>query len=81
MPALKNRTGWWYLPDLHDSEKIFSVTMIPETFNRTIYRTRKTGDIVNIEIDVFAKYVEKLFSKTNEKKDITIDLLKENGFI
>ena len=63
------------------NENIFSVTMIPETFNRTIFHTRKTEDIVNIEIDVFAKYVEKLFNKSNDKKEITMDLLKENGFI
>lgn len=64
-----------------NNEKIFSVTMIPETFNKTIFHTRKTGDIVNIEIDVFAKYTEKLFNKSNDKKEITMDLLKENGFI
>ena len=64
-----------------NSETVFSVTMIPETFNKTIFYTRKAGDVVNIEIDVFAKYVEKLFNKKEEKKKITIDLLKENGFI
>lgn len=60
---------------------VFSVTMIPETFNKTIFHTRKAGDIVNIEIDVFAKYVEKLFNKSTGKKDISFDFLKENGFI
>ena len=55
--------------------------MIPETFNKTIFHTRKVGDIVNIEIDVFAKYVEKLFNKKDVKKEITMDLLKENGFV
>lgn len=64
-----------------NNETVFSVTMIPETFNKTIFYTRKAGDIVNIEIDVFAKYVEKLFGKKNDKKEITMDLLKENGFI
>ncbi len=64
-----------------NNENIFSVTMIPETFNKTIFYTRKVGDVVNIEIDIFAKYTEKLFNKINEKKEITIDLLKENGFI
>ena len=64
-----------------NNETLFSVTMIPETFNKTIFHTRKVGDIVNIEIDVFAKYVEKLFNKKEDKKEITIDLLKENGFI
>ncbi len=63
------------------SNDVFSVTMIPETFNKTIFHTRKAGDIVNIEIDVFAKYVEKLFNKSTGKKDISFDFLKENGFI
>ena len=61
-----------------NNEADFSVTMIPETFNKTIFFTRKVGDIVNIEIDIFAKYTEKLFTK---KKDISFDFLKENGFI
>ena len=64
-----------------NNENDFSVTMIPETFNKTIFHTKKIGDIVNVEIDVFAKYVEKLFIKSDEKKDITMDLLKENGFV
>lgn len=63
------------------SNDFFSVTMIPETFNKTIFHTRKAGDIVNIEIDVFAKYVEKLFNKSTGKKDISFDFLKENGFV
>ncbi|MBR3654568.1 MAG: riboflavin synthase [Elusimicrobia bacterium] len=64
-----------------NNETCFSATMIPETFNKTIFHTRSVGDVVNIEIDVFAKYVEKLFNKKENKKEITIDLLKENGFI
>ncbi len=63
------------------SDTKFSVTMIPETFNKTIFHTHKIGNIVNIEIDVFAKYVEKLFNKKDEKKEITMDLLKANGFL
>ena len=63
------------------SQTKFSVTMIPETFNKTIFHTRKTGDIVNIETDIFAKYTENLFGKKNEKKDISIDFLRDNGFM
>ena len=63
----------------NDNEK-FSVTMIPETFNKTIFHTRKIGDIVNIELDVLAKYVEHMLNNENNKKEITFDFLKENGF-
>ncbi len=60
-------------------DSFFSVTMIPETFDRTIFNSKKINDTVNIEIDVFAKYTEKIFK--NKNKEITVDLLKENGFI
>lgn len=63
----------------NDKEK-FSVTMIPETFNKTIFHTRKIGDVVNVELDVLAKYVENILNKKNDKKEITFNLLKENGF-
>ena len=63
----------------NDKEK-FSVTMIPETFNKTIFHTRKIGDVVNVELDVLAKYVENILNKKNDKKEITFDLLQENGF-
>ena len=63
----------------NDNEK-FSVTMIPETFNKTIFYTKKIGDVVNVELDVLAKYVENILNKKNDKKEITFNLLKENGF-
>lgn len=36
----------------------------PHTFKRTNLQTRKVGDPVNIEVDMLAKYVEKLFGAT-----------------
>ena len=63
-----------------NNDENFSVTMIPETFNKTIFHTRKIGDVVNVELDVLAKYVENILNKKNDKKEITFDLLKENGF-
>ncbi len=33
----------------------------PHTFKRTNLQRRKAGDAVNIEVDMLAKYVEKLF--------------------
>jgi riboflavin synthase len=38
----------------------FSVALIPETLERTTLGSRGTGDVVNLEVDVLAKYVEKL---------------------
>ncbi|MGH2910987.1 MAG: riboflavin synthase [Solirubrobacteraceae bacterium] len=38
----------------------FSVSLIPETLQRTTLGGAKTGDRVNIEVDVLAKHVERL---------------------
>jgi riboflavin synthase len=41
----------------------FTVSLIPETLQRTNLGQAGTGDRVNLEVDVLAKYVEKLISR------------------
>jgi riboflavin synthase len=41
----------------------FEVCLIPETLKRTTMGTRQPGDLVNLEVDVIAKYVERLLSR------------------
>ena len=41
-------------------EKTFSVSLIPATLDKTTLGIRQIGDRVNLEVDVLAKYVEKL---------------------
>ncbi len=45
---------------VHCDERGFSVTVIPHTRDHTIFGSRRVGDAVNIEIDILAKYVERL---------------------
>ena len=40
----------------------FEVSLIPETLKRTTLGIRQPGDTVNLEVDVIAKYVERLLS-------------------
>ena len=56
----------------------FEVSLIPQTIENTNLKNLKTGDIVNIEYDLFAKYIQKFCSKKESK--ITLEFLKENGF-
>jgi riboflavin synthase len=42
----------------------FEVSLIPETLKRTTLGARQPGDEVNLEVDVIAKYVEKLTGGT-----------------
>ncbi len=45
------------------TEDAFSVSLIPETLERTTLGTAAPGTPVNLEVDVFAKYVEKLVAR------------------
>ncbi len=40
----------------------FTVSLIPETLARTTLGTRQPGDLVNLEVDILAKHVEKLLA-------------------
>lgn len=40
----------------------FDVTLIPYTASNTVLGTRRAGDRVNIEVDILAKYVERLLA-------------------
>jgi riboflavin synthase len=42
-------------------DRVCSVTIIPHTYQATSLREHKPGDKVNLECDVFAKYLEKMF--------------------
>ena len=47
-----------------DSEPgLFSVAIIPYTFNETNFHNFRKGTVVNIEFDVFGKYVARLFDE------------------
>ena len=41
----------------------FEVSLIPETLERTTLGTAEPGRVVNLEVDVLAKYVEKLVAR------------------
>ena len=60
----------------------FSVSIIPHTAAQTILSTKKTGDTVNLENDIIAKYAEKLMkpAETPKTGGITMDFLAKNGF-
>ena len=48
---------------INDETDVVTVWLIPETLERTNLSTKKPGDLVNIEVDVLAKYVERLLAK------------------
>ena len=72
--------------DTDDDAATFSVSLIPHTLENITLGKKKVGDYVNIEADLFGKYVEKILKFNNaetekkEKYGITMDFLQKNGF-
>jgi riboflavin synthase alpha subunit len=54
-------------PGTAPDEQWFEVCLIPETLKRTTLGTRAPGEVVNLEVDVIAKYVERLMHREDGK--------------
>ena len=48
---------------IDDSTNVVTVWLIPETLAATNLSAKSAGDLVNVEVDVLAKYVERLLAK------------------
>ncbi len=56
----------------------FQVSIVGHTREHTTLGSRRLGDLVNLEIDIIAKYVEQLSQARNT--GITAEFLQEHGF-
>ena len=54
--------------EVDDARGVFSVSLIPETLARTTLGFRQPGDAVNLEVDVIAKYVERMLGPLIERR-------------
>jgi len=52
--------------EIDDAISAVTVWLIPETLTKTNLSSRKIGDVINIEVDILAKYVERLINKNPE---------------
>lgn len=60
----------------------FEVAIIPHTWRETILSELKPGDRANLEVDVLAKYVERLMQHDGEPAEskLTMEYLIERGY-
>ncbi len=56
------------------------VAIIPHTAEMTNLRSLGVGDPVNLEVDVMAKYVEKMMAGAKSESSITVEKLVRAGF-
>ncbi|HBW84700.1 MAG TPA: riboflavin synthase [Gammaproteobacteria bacterium] len=60
----------------------FSINVIPHTQEMTVIGTYELGQRVNLEVDLVARYLEKLFSNEHcgESGGVSASLLEQHGF-
>lgn len=64
-------------------DRCFKVSIIPHTRSQTILGYKRMGDFINIENDIYGKYINKFWTeqqKVEKKSNITEEFLRENGF-
>ncbi len=64
-------------------DQMFDVNVIPHTFEVTTMRNLKVNDSVHIEVDLLARYLERLLigeTNNSESTKMTHDFLKTHGF-
>ncbi|MBH98535.1 MAG: riboflavin synthase [Rhodospirillaceae bacterium] len=59
---------------------LFHVNIIPHTRENTVIDGYALGTAVNIEVDLIARYLERLYRYENNTKGIDINLLKKYGY-
>jgi riboflavin synthase len=58
----------------------FGVNLIPHTVAHTTFQARQVGAAVNVEVDVIARYVERLLAR-GETPALDAALLQQHGFV
>ena len=61
-------------------ENAVEIAVIPHTYENTNLKYLKPESHVNIEVDMFAKYIEKFLSRGDNRSRIDLNFLQENGF-
>lgn len=62
-------------------EQAFTVAVIPHTFEHTTLSQHRVGSRVNLEVDVIARYVERLLHGGSEAPGaLTLERLREMGY-
>jgi riboflavin synthase len=59
----------------------FSVSIIPHTQSATALTFKTMGEVVNIEFDIIAKYIEKLADGNQGESKVDMNFLAEQGFL
>jgi len=64
----------------HLTKNLIGINIIPHTVKNTSLQFKKAGDPVNIEVDMIAKYIEKLLNSNKPSEPLNLENLKKWGY-
>lgn len=64
---------------IEPEDSSFSVSLVGYTLEHTTLGQKRPGDIVNLEVDIIGKYVERLNRTSNQ--GVTLEFLEKHGFV
>lgn len=64
----------------HLSKNLVGINIIPHTVKNTSLQFKKAGDPVNIEVDMIAKYIERLLNSNKPSESLNLENLKKWGY-
>ena len=59
----------------------FAVSLVSYTTSQTTLGLARPGRTVNLEVDVIARYIERLYGQRGEGEGVTWQLLQEHGYV
>lgn len=59
---------------------VFTIAIIPHTLVHTNLQQVRAGSLVNLEVDVVARYVERLLTAGTPPQGLTLDHLRDQGY-
>jgi len=66
--------------DVDTDSRIFTVSIIPHTWENTVLRNRSVGCKINIEVDILGKYIENLLNYRNSAEPLSDEWLRSKGY-
>lgn len=66
----------------HVAKKQVTISLIPHTYVETVLGLKQVGEVVNVECDLFGKYVQHFMMQqaANKQPVVTRDFLAQHGF-
>ena len=58
----------------------FEVNIVPHTQDKTLFAQYKIGTAVNIEVDIIARYLERLTASRDSTTGVSLELLQTHGY-